>query len=189
MIIAHRQNKAKDVINIVEEDSDGNYNQSYFINENGEKVYLTKAFTYGTFTNENNDFSSKDLSSGIELFSFLSKETSVEYGLIVTLDNKSFIHTDNNKNGIAIVPMAMEISKKGETITSIIHSHPNNTIPSGFNPKDTQGDKFTAATFTESHGFSVDNYVYQPKYNRLIQFTKDRIIPGALFWNTVFSIY
>ena len=189
MIIAYRQNKDNDVINIVEKDSDGNYNQSYYINDKGEKVYLTKTFTYGTFTNENNDFSSTDLYSGIELFSFLSKETSVEYGLIATIDNKSFIHTDNKKNGIAIVPMAMNLSKKGETITSIIHSHPNNTIPSGFNPKDTQGDKFAASTFTESHGFPVDNYVYQPKYNRLIQYTKDRIIPGALFWNTIFLIY
>lgn len=188
-LIAYRQNKDNDVINIVEKDSDGNYNQSYFINDNGEKVSLSKTFTYGTFANKSNDFSSTDLHSGIELFSFLSKETSVEYGLIVTIDNKSFIHTDNKKNGIAIVPTALDISKKGETITSIIHSHPNNTIPSGFGPKDTQGDKFAASVFTESHGFPVDNYVYQPKYNRLIQYTKDRIIPGALFWNTIFLIY
>ena len=124
-IIAYRQNKDNDVINIVEKDSDGNYNQSYFINDNGEKVPLSKTFTYGTFANKHNDFFSTDLPSGIELFSFLSKETSVEYGLIVTIDNKSFIHTDNKKNGIAIVPMAMDISEKGETVTSIIHSHPN----------------------------------------------------------------
>ena len=188
-IIAYRQNKDNDVINIVEKDSDGNYNQSYFINDNGEKVPLSKTFTYGTFANKHNDFFSTDLPSGIELFSFLSKETSVEYGLIVTIDNKSFIHTDNKKNGIAIVPMAMDISEKGETVTSIIHSHPNNTIPSGFNLNDTKGDKFAASAFTESHGFPVDNYVYQPKNNRLIQYTEERIIPGVLFWNTIFPIY
>ena len=188
-IIAYRQNKDNDVINIVEKDSDGNYNQSYFINDNGEKIPLSKTFTYGTFANKHNDFFSTDLPSGIELFSFLSKETSVEYGLIVTIDNKSFIHTDNKKNGIAIVPMAMDISEKGETVTSIIHSHPNNTIPSGFNLNDTKGDKFAASAFTESHGFPVDNYVYQPKNNRLIQYTEERIIPGALFWNTIFPIY
>ena len=189
MVVAYRQNKDDDVINIVENDGHGKYNQSYFINANGDKVPLSKTFTYGTFANKNNDFSSTDLHSGIELFSFLSKETTVEYGLIVTLDNMSYIHTDNKKNGISIVPMAKGISEKGETVTSIIHSHPDNTIPSGFSPKNTKGDKFAAAAFTESHGFPVDNYVYQPKYNRLIQYTKDRIIPGALFWNTIFLIY
>ena len=170
-IIAHRLNDQYDIFNIVEKD---------------EILPVSKSFAYKTFVNENGYFLSSDLNSGIELFSFLSKETSVEFGLVITIDNKSFIHTDNKEKAIGIVPVAMGISDKGYTVTSIIHSHPNNTIPSGFNSGNTIGDKFSAAEFIESHGFPVENYVYQPKNDWLIQYTKDKIIPGVLFWNTIF---
>ena len=64
---------------------------------------------------------------------------------------------------------------EGLTITTIIHSHPGNAIPSGFEQNDKVGDRFSASLLSFSHGFPVDHYVYLPAEEYLVMFDNVQI--------------
>lgn len=73
------------------------------------------------------------------------------------------------------------------TITSFVHSHPRNTVPSGFiHPNRNAGDKVVASLFVKSNGYLIEHYVYNPKYGHLVQYDGSHIIPGVMDFFLVF---
>ena len=156
-------------------------------------IYRTP-LKYGTITgsegemwfNSTTSFNVSDQSSGAELFKFFADNTMIEYGLINTESNGSVVMTNHNEGSVQVIKMAKRMNKNGQTITSIVHNHPHNTRPSGFNPDDTHGDKFAVSHFQTSQGKKVEYYVYQPKYGTLVEFD-NKMIYGKTPWGAMFS--
>ena len=120
---------------------------------------------------------------GNRLFKFLADNSIVEFGVVNTSSGSSYLMTNNDRKSVNITNKAIELDHRGETITAIIHSHPNNKIPSGFDQNDTRGDRFAAVGLVSSHGFPVDYYVYSPKYEYLINYNSQAINKRAsLSW-------
>ena len=155
-------------------------------------------FDYGTIheirvdqssTSENRHttlFSVNSETAGANLFKFVSDNTQIEHGMILTTSGQTFVLNDHRESSINVTGVASAFDKKGLTITAIIHSHPKNTPPSGFKPTDNKGDRFQAANLVESHGYKINHYVYQPQNNGLIEYTQDAVLQGLIIWDTLF---
>ena len=76
------------------------------------------------------------LDQGVSAFEFVSKNTNVEVGHIISqteVDMQSNIFTDGYEAQIDMISQAISLMKDGCSIKYLIHSHPGDTLPSGFN--------------------------------------------------------
>lgn len=70
---------------------------------------------------------------------FLAQNSFVEYGSINHIDctgpftEQSIVMTDGNTESINMFKQVELLNNSGSIITSLIHTHPEGTIPSGFN--------------------------------------------------------
>lgn len=109
--------------------------------------------------------------AGAELFKFLSDNTVVEFGMITTLSSKAIVFTDSDIKSINLYKKAQQLEINGETVTQLLHSQPNNTIPSGY-IGETKGDKFVAGQLVSSNGYLVEHYVIILSIIFLLNMTK-----------------
>ncbi len=130
---------------------------------------------------EGTGFSISNADSGAEIFQFIADNVSVEMGLITTQDNSSVVMTNHSENQVAVTATAMSMDKKGMAVSTIVHSHPSNSGPSGFNPGDTRGDRAAAARFSSSQGNLTNHFVYQPGNNALILYDSKKVYTSFPF--------
>ena len=193
-IINRIENKTQDAFYMVAKDSNGDYQRTFSVDEDGNKKYNSINFEYGVITdskkawffNQETSFSINNESDGANLFKFFANNTKIEFGLINTQNNGSLVMTNHQEHSIKVSKQAKRLSMNGATVTSIVHNHPNNSYPSGFRKKDNHGDKYAAALISNSKGYRVEHYVYQPQKGRLIMYDKNKII-GPIPWEYIFS--
>ena len=193
-IINRIENKTQDAFYMVAKDSNGDYQRTFSVDEDGNKKYNSINFEYGVITdskkawffNQETSFSINNESDGANLFKFFANNTKIEFGLINTQNNGSLVMTNHQEHSIKVSKQAKRLSMNGATVTSIVHNHPNNSYPSGFRKKDNHGDKYAAALISNSKGYRVERYVYQPQKGRLIMYDKNKII-GPIPWEYIFS--
>ena len=187
-IVNRIKDKTQDAFYMV----DNKENRTYTTDADSNKSYNSISFEYGTITDfqkagglffkkDATSFSVTNEASGASLFKFFADNTKIEFGLINTQSNGSTVMTNHKEGSVKASLTAQQLSDKGQTVTSIIHNHPNSTQPSGFRAGDTSGDKFAANILP-----NVDRYVYQPKNNALVMYDNKSII-GTMSWNMVFS--
>ena len=187
-IVNRIKDKTQDAFYMV----DNKENRTYTTDADSNKSYNSISFEYGTITDfqkagglffkkDATSFSVANEASGASLFKFFADNTKIEFGLINTQSNGSTVMTNHKEGSVKASLTAQQLSDKGQTVTSIIHNHPNSTQPSGFRAGDTSGDKFAANILP-----NVDRYVYQPKNNALVMYDNKSII-GTMSWNMVFS--
>ena len=193
-IINRIENKTQDAFYMVAKDSNGDYQRTFSVDEDGNKKYNSINFEYGVITdskkawffNQETSFSINNESDGANLLKFFANNTKIEFGLINTQNNGSLVMTNHQEHSIKVSKQAKRLSMNGATVTSIVHNHPNNSYPSGFRKKDNHGDKYAAALISNSKGYRVEHYVYQPQKGRLIMYDKNKII-GPIPWEYIFS--
>jgi RHS repeat-associated protein len=139
----------------------------------------SKGITYLTVTSSNK--------VATNLFEFLSENTSVEWGRVAFGNSSNYISTKNDasENGIETIAFdKLFKTKNSHLINSIDHSHPNETMPSGFPgvngflPKG-QGDKLFAEWLYNNYPLlapSVVLRVYLPSQNKYIHYNNKKII-------------
>ena len=187
-IIKRIKDKKQDAFYMVAKDADGKYQRTYTADTEGNKNYNSIAFEYGTITDaqkagwfrDATSFSVTNETSGASLFKFFADNTKIEFGLINTQNNGSTVMTNHKEGSVNASATAQNLSDKGQTVTSILHNHPNNSQPSGFRTSDTRGDKFAANILP-----NVDRYVYHPRNGALIQYDNNSIY-GTTSWGLVF---
>jgi len=188
-VINRIKDESQDAFYMVAKDADGKYQRTYTKDVYDNKHYNSVSFEYGTITDAKKAGRSKDATSfsitseaaGADLFKFFADNTKVEFGLINTKDNGSTVMTNHKEGTVAVSMTAQKLSDKGQTITSIIHNHPNNTDPSGFEVGDKSGDKFAADKYLPN----VERHVYQSQNNVLVMYDNKSII-GMTPWGLVF---
>ncbi|MDR0810826.1 MAG: hypothetical protein LBN23_00910, partial [Paludibacter sp.] len=188
-IVQHITDKTQDAFYMVAKDNNGKYQRTYTTDEDGNKTYNSVSFEYGTVTDakkagwfrDATSFSITSEAAGADLFKFFADNTKIEFGLINTQDNGSLVMTNHKENSVRASATAQKLSDKGQTVTSILHNHPDNSQPSGFRTGDTSGDKFAADKYLPN----VDRYVYHPRNGSLIQYDNNRIL-GTTSWGVVF---
>ena len=159
--------------------------------ENGESV-ISNEYENGTIKMNDkmsgegqSTFSVKSNSEGAEIFKFLADNgTGKEFGLVTTREHGSTITTNYEDNTVGVTRIASDLSKEGQKIHQIIHNHPGNSMPSGFDVGDTFGDKQSIDYFSSSIGLTW-NYVYHSNTNSLIEYNaKD--IKRSWSWDAIF---
>ena len=162
----------------------------YRIDRSGNRIEGQSIhFDYGTITdykkqgifNRATSFSVTNETDGADLFNFFSRHTTeTEFGLINTSEHGSTVMTNHLERQVGVTDMA----KKMKTVTSIVHSHHDglDPYPTGFRPRDTDGDRFSVNNF----GSSVKHYVYVPKGNSLIRYDANQYY-NFTPWSSVFT--
>ncbi len=122
-------------------------------------------FQLNTNINEKISFSTDDTSSGFDVFEFLAENTDVEMGDIISSNgingDLSVLSTSGSKSKIDLITNAQNLDHEGYVVHTMIHSHPNNTLPSG---KDLSlMDFFTSSMQINpvSMVYRVDEKIYQ----------------------------
>ena len=149
------------------------------------------SFKHGTITgykkargifsrNDITSFSVSNEASGIDLFKFFADNLQIEFGLINTQSNGSTIITNHKESNVGVSSFALKLSDIGQIITSIIHNHPHNSQPSGFNEKES-ADRSAARMMP-----NADHYVYQSDNNVLVMYDSEGII-GTITWDMLLT--
>jgi RHS repeat-associated protein len=188
-VVKRIKDKTQDAFYMVAKDDNGKYQRTKTTDADGNETYNSVSFEYGTVTDakkagwfrDATSFSVANESSGANLFKFFADNTKIEFGLIHTQSDGSTVMTNHKEGEVNATMTALKLSEKGQTVTSILHNHPNNSQPSGFRVGDTKGDKFAADYLP-----NVDRYVYQPQNNALVMYDNQSIM-GPVSWNLVFS--
>ena len=183
-IVNRIKDKNQDAFYVV----DKNGNRRFTTDEEGNKHYNSISFEYGTITNfeksgwfsSTTRFAVNSESSGADLFKFFADNTKIEYGLINTQSNGSIVMTNNNESSVRASETAKKLSDRGQTVTSVVHNHPNNSNPSGFRKGDKSGDKYASTLLSNSHGYQVERYVYQPRTGNLIAYDEKILLALCL---------
>ena len=178
-VVNRIEDKEQDSFYIVDKNSDGEW----------ERTEESISFEYGTFKNDSEKtYFEGNTEASADLFKFLADNTSVEMGMIST-DSYSVVFSDNNEGSINMKTVAKDIKNNGDILQSFVHSHPGNTIPSGFNEGEKRytGDRSVAWLFDTSQGKQINHYIYAPKYGVLIQYNKDIINKSAKPFSSVFK--
>ena len=187
-VVNRIKDKTQDAFYMVSKDADGNYQRTFTTDADGNKNYKSVSFDYGTVTNTKKagwfsgnatSFSVTREAAGADLFKFFADNTKIEFGLINTKDNGSLVMTNHKEGSVEASKTAQKLSDKGQTVTSILHNHPDNSQPSGFEKGATRGDKFAANILP-----NVERFVYQPKNNALVMYDNASII-GSMSWGLV----
>ena len=163
----------------------------FIVDENGNRMmddnyiikYKSIKFEYGTVSEfpQNkyflppSGFEIKNNSSGSELFKFLADNTTVEIGLVTTKESGSYVMTNHKENAVDATGFAMNLDKKGTTIISISHNHPQGCPPSGFNSNDTHGDRYSAQRLFSSNGNRVNYFVYSRQTQQFTMYDGEKI--------------
>ena len=166
--VSRTEDKEQDSFYIVEKNSDGEWERT------GQSI----SFEYGTFKNDSGKtYFEGTTEASADLFKFLADNTSVEMGMIST-DSYSVVFSDNNEGSINMKTVAKDIKNNGDILQSFVHSHPGNTIPSGFNEDEKRytGDRSVAWLFDTSQGKEIFHYIYVSRDNVLVQYDKSSIV-------------
>ena len=166
-IVKQLENTEHDIFFIV--DDDGNR----ILKNDGS--YLSISFDDNSFQSNDdisllgvtgsNGFNACNEINGARLIKFLADNTSVEFGLITT-DDISFVVTNHSFDKINVDAVAERLNNRGYRIGLIMHNHPNNSPPSGFEKEiQGKGDKAAACIMP-----LVEHYVYLPKFNSVISY-------------------
>ena len=168
----------------------------YIVKETGdgsfERTGQSISFDHGTIkridpiSSAKISFSLATEKAGAELFKFFADNTSVEFGFISTQSENSWVFSDQKKNSINIIGPAIAIDKKGEIVTTTIHSHPMNSFPSGYDRDLDESDKRAVSNFEFSHHAQVNHYVYQPLQSVLILYDSKSYSKFGMPWNTLY---
>ncbi|MDR1859702.1 MAG: hypothetical protein LBR06_02115, partial [Bacteroidales bacterium] len=189
-IVKRIKDKTQDAFYMVAKDDNGKYQRTFTTDAEGNKTYNSVSFDYGTvtdtqkagwFSDNTTSFSTTTETAGADLFKFFADNTKIEFGLINTQDNGSLVMTNHKENKVGVSMAAQKLSDNGQTVTSILHNHPNNSLPSGFRAGDASGDKFAAAKYLPD----AERYVYYPRNGALIQYDNNSIY-GITSWGLIF---
>ena len=194
-IVNRINDTTRDAFYLMSKDAKGNYVRSCFIDGKGVKKERMIEFEYNTFRkvifSSSNPpvtaFLSLSSVNSAKLFKFFADNMSVEFGLVNTLQSNNYVFTQHRAGEISMYSLLKTLDKRSETVTTVIHNHPKGTLPSGFNDRDSRGDKFIANEFPSSHGFSISYYVYLKEYSSLKEYTGEGIVAGLLSWDSYVS--
>jgi len=154
-IINRIKDKTQDAFYIVEKDSEGNYQRVFSTDENGNKVYESISFDYGTIESQRNiiyspDNKTTDLidiykvrgdDNGMNLFRFFADNmtnspSKLEFSLAQTgikgnkgLNFVTTSHESSRESGMGLLIKGQ--LQNGYTIRMLMHSHPEKIGPSG----------------------------------------------------------
>jgi len=165
-VISQTSDSSQDAFYLVQKNTEGGYDR--IKDSDGNDIGIV--YEYGTVLSSYNEggsnfkFEFATNEDGASLFKFLADNTSVEYGLIGTTDNYSSVFTNNSNNSINMLKEAIRISFDGFQLKFLLHNHPINTPPSGFDKNKDVGDKTVAKAIAKMFGPNVRNYVYRSDY-------------------------
>ena len=163
--------------------------------EQSEMVNIS--FKYGAIDIEYLDLNGQPITAytmqnqqdAADLFKFFADNLNIEFGLILTT-KESFVMTKHSYKKVPVSWFAQNLDIKNYIITNIIHNHPKNTGPSGFNKDPKTGDAEAAISFNKSHGFIIDRYVYKDKSNSLIKYNEysiEKELQWIYFYNNIIN--
>ena len=134
---------------------------------NGKEISFAKGSVTESYQDtRQTSFSFKNEDIAANAFKFLADNSPIEYGLINT-NTESTIITQHNSGELSFD--VADIINNGSVITSMFHSHPGNTGPSGL--KDGNGDIQSLRSMEEKLGYQIVAFVYLPKSSNLWLFT------------------
>ena len=119
---------------------------------------------------------------GSALFKFLADNTDVEFGYIGTNDYLSSVFTDNEENKIDMIKKANGLLSKGNSISIMMHNHPKQTAPSGFNVEMKDGDKRVAE---KMKGKGISFYVYRSLFNAVLPYNDSSCLGKNLEYHKI----
>ncbi len=142
-------------------------------------------FEKGTITIVDNNknrtvFQANGEIAAADLFKFLADNIKIEFGLITTYEGVSAVTTNHQKKKVLVTQYAYKYAKQGYNLKHIIHNHPTNSDPSGFNQEEIDGDRESAQYFP-----TADRYVYRPS-DELLVFYDSMGYVAPTFWMAVF---
>ena len=129
------------------------------------------SFEYGTvqkhsYLNENKEhitwFKINNKKKAAELFKFFADNLQIEFGLVVT-NTKSFVMTMHSYKEVAVTFFAMHLESYDYNVTNIIHNHPRNSGPSGFEKQKDGDAKAAYYFFSRLYRRNINLYVYRSK--------------------------
>ncbi len=156
-------------------------------NENDDTAEtLSIEFEAGTITVVNNNedetvFQVENEDAAADVFKFLADNIkNIEFGLITTQESASTVMTNHQKKTVLVTQYALKRTKQGYHVKYIVHNHPNNSDPSGFNSETITGDREGAL-----HLPTAERYVYRPIDETLIWYDSTEYL-APTFWILVF---
>ena len=157
-----------------------------FLHCDGNDVGIT--FEHGTVESYSSDNGKHALfhlvsnQDGSALFKFLADNTDVEFGYIGTNDYLSSVFTDNEVNKIDMIKKANGLLSKGNSISIMMHNHPKQTVPSGFNVEMKDGDKRVAE---KMKGKGISFYVYRSLFNAVLPYNDSSCLDKNLEYHKI----
>ena len=155
---------------LVSEESDDTQDCFQIVDPDGN-VLFSQSFNPNIFTSNSEkgskfSFSTSLTDAGINAFQFLSENLNVEVGGIVAYDNgnvlSTSIFTDGIHNRINMLDRINSMIADDKEPTYIMHSHPDNTIPSGFAVKQKEnGDMNCLLKMGEKCNSDFSAFVYR----------------------------
>ncbi len=137
------------------------------------------SFDYGTMANANQDglngpttfeFTKNKENEAAATFKFLADNSQVEYALANTADGSSAIYTTHHRKDMDCLGFIKSFGEQHSGLVSFYHNHPSGgTIPSGFLPQETHGDKYAVGKL----GANVSCYVYSPTTSNVREFSSN----------------
>jgi RHS repeat-associated protein len=146
-VINRKKDESKDIIYLVVTEEDGNYRRAFTKDADGNKIYKSISFKYGTIESQRtmalNSTDAYDIykvrgdANGTQMFEFLSQNTTVEWSQAKTciegdkgLNFLTTSHNDDKERGMSNLYRGQLYA--GYTIRELNHNHPSNTAyPSG----------------------------------------------------------
>ena len=110
---------------------------------------------------------SNNAEASMSLFMLLANNCDIEIGMIQgSTDGMTFdivnVFTNGHKSQIDFSDNLEHFLDREEIVLSVIHSHPQNTIPSGFNEQSTKGDKTAMNNLNRKYKIEPLWFVYLP---------------------------
>ncbi len=175
---------SEDIVVIMDENGERT-NETYIIGEddsaNLKEIQNTEGETYQVL-----EINYQNLAK--EAFKGIANNSSVEFGLInyedSNGDNNSAITTKGDEGAVAVSSVAKALyDVGGSAVNEIIHSHPNSTMPSGYDKStgkvksgSPKGDAAGAAQYpTNSKGQTIKRGVYRPAFGIINYYDKNNV--------------
>ena len=179
-IVRQEENIEKDILWIVDKDKN---------RVDGKSI----EFEYGTIKTQQNDSTTtltfSNNQSGAKAFQFLADNSMVEYLLVTTLSDYSVLTTQHNEHKVASKSIIDGIMSQGDVISIMIHNHPNNTNPSGFNSSKATKDKLSAQKIDIYTQMPIEYCVYQPKKQQVVIYDSKKINSNMPMNIYIMSVY
>ena len=131
-----------------------------------------------------------DQSKAKDAFKAITESATIEHGLINYTNfegkEKSSIVNQGEEREVGASAVAKALyDKDGNSVSEIIHNHPNSTMPSGYDVMTGEvrtplsGDaKITNMYPLNSKGIPIKRAVYRPIFNKINRYDKDKVYQG-----------